>query len=325
MSIALIALWFASPLFAQHRLYTTGITSKGWVVGTKLQPSGLFLRMGKGWHRLGFLHPQIQTLDYDPRDPRRIYLAAGNGCIRSDDGGKSWRILTGWEMTELQDVSVDRNQPDHVWIALPDGVAVSRDAGKSWSRVNLGVARRFIQSIRVDRSQPGRVLAGGELGVLISEDAGASWNRSSPELRLVTHLEQSPHDAKRWLATTQEQGAYQSTDGGRSWQPLPGVPKGTLYNASFDPHGENRMALAGWGVGVVVSEDGGKSWRDGAQGLPSRAVWRAVFDPDQAGALWVSVHEEAAFLSPDAGRSWRRAGLEGSILYDFIFVPETAP
>lgn len=318
----LFVLWLAAPLAAEHRLYAGGHTSKGWVVGAKLKPSGLFLRAGEDWVRLGPLHPSILTLDYDPRDPRRIYMAAGNGCIGSEDGGRTWRILTSWDMTELQDVSVDRNQPDHVWIGLPDGVAVSRDRGANWTRVNLGVMRKYTQSVRVDRAQAGRVLAGTERGVLLSEDSGASWTPRGLRESMVTHLEQSPHDSKQWIATTQDHGAYRSVDGGRTWSPLTGVPEGTLYNASFDPTGKDRVAIAGWGIGVVVSEDGGRTWKDRSQGLPSRNIWRAVFDPDRLGTLYASVHEEAIYLSADKGTTWRNTGTDGSLVFDFVFVPE---
>lgn len=318
----LLLLVTSLPLAAQHLLYAGGQTSKGWVVGAKLKPSGLFLRSGQAWERLGPLHPAVLTLDYDPRDPRRIYLAAGNGCIRSEDGGRTWRILTGWDMTELQDVSVDHQRPDHVWIALPDGVAVSRDRGVTWRRVPLGVKRQYTQSVRVDRAAGGRVLAGTERGVLLSENDGSTWKVAGVERGMVTHLEQSPHNTKQWIATTQEHGAYQSSDGGASWMRMDGVPAGTLYNASFDPTTPGRILIAGWGIGLAVSEDGGKTWMDRTGPLPSRNLWRAVFDPDHAGAIYASVHEEAAYRSSDCGRSWKPAGIEGSILFDFVFVPE---
>jgi photosystem II stability/assembly factor-like uncharacterized protein len=320
-----IAFGISPPLAAEHRLYGCGQTSKGWVVGAKLKPSGLFLHTGQDWERLGPLHPAVITLDYDPREPRRIYLAAGNGCIRSEDGGRSWRIMTGWEMTELQDVSVDANQPDSVWIALPDGVAVSRDRGVTWSRTDLGVKRKYTQSIRVDRAHRGRVLAGSERGVLLTEDDGRSWRLAGVAQGMITHLEQSPHDPRQWIATTQEHGAYLSSDSGLSWKRLDGVPAGTLYNASFDPTTKGRIAIAGWQTGVAVSEDGGRLWKDRSSGLPSRNIWRAVFDPDHPGAIYASVHEEAVYLSPDAGLSWNQAGIDGSIIFDFVFVPERRP
>ncbi len=323
--LAICCLVAILPAFAQHRLFLGAHTSKGWVVGAKLQPSGLFARAPNGWTLLGYPHPAIITLDYDPRDPHVLYIAAGNGCIRSADSGRTWTITTGWEVTETQDVSVDRNRPDHVWIGLPDGVAVTRDQGGTWSRVDLGVKRQYTQTVAVDRATAGRVLAGTEGGVLLTEDDGATWRLAGPELKMTTHLEQSPYDSRRWIATTQSSGAFESSDGGAAWSRIPGVPRGTLHNVAFDPAHPKRIAIAGWGAGIAVSDDGGVTWSRRDRGLPSRNIWRAVFDPDRSGTLYASVHEEAVFVSGDAGRTWRKAGLEGSLVTGFVFVPEPRP
>lgn len=316
-----ICVWLAAPAAGEHRLYLGAHTSKGWVVGAKLRPSGLFERVKTGWTLVGYPHPAVTTLDYDPRDPRVLYIAAGNGCIRSADGGRTWTFLTGWDFTELRDVKVDRHSPDTVWIALPDGVAVSRDRGGAWTRVDLGVARRYTQTLAVDREAAGRVLAGTDSGVLLTEDGGATWRSAAPHLRVTTHLQQSPHNGNDWIATTESSGAYSSCDGGRTWSRIPGIPAGTLYNVSFDPTTRGRVAIAGWAAGVVVSEDGGQTWEERQSGLPRREIWRAVFDPDRTGRMYASVHEEAVFVSDDAGRNWRNAGLEGSLVTDFVFVP----
>lgn len=306
----------------KHRLYGCGITSRGWVVGQRLLPSGLFERIGEEWRRLGFLHPVLTTLDYDPRDPRVLYIAAGNGCIRSADGGNSFRITTGWEVTELQDVAVDPNAPDSVWVALPDGVLMSRNQGQSWERREPRVGRRFMQSIRVDRWRAGRVLAGGELGIFLSDDEGRRWRQVFSGGQ-VTDIAQSPHTPGWWMAATQDSGVWSSRDGGIRWARVEGVAADrAIYNVSFDATSARRVAVSGWGVGVMVSEDEGQHWQRRTSGLPGAQVWRVAFDPDAAGRMWASVHEEAVYVSENAGERWRVAGLPGSILYDLVFVPE---
>jgi len=303
-----------------YRLYACGIASKGYVVGARLPESGLMERTAEGaWRLRGFNHPEIQSLDYDPRDPRVVYLAAGNGCIRSNDGGATWRILTPWDMTELRGVSVDRNRPDDVYVALPDGIAATRDGGRTWARLR----DKYTQSIRVDRTRAGRVVAGTGQGIVFTEDGGGTWRMAGAQGAMVTHVVQSPHDAKLWLATTQRHGAFRSRDGGASWERVPGIGADrTLYNAAFDPHDARRMALCGWGLGLQLSEDGGETWQAHNQGLPIPHLWRVAFDPGHPGRIYVGVHEEAAFRSDDLGRTWRHTGLDGWVVYDFVFVPE---
>src|ERR1051325_3607894 len=98
------------PSYAQYTLYTCMITSKDYVVGARLPPSGIFVKAGAGpWRHAGFNHPFINAMDYDPADPSTVYVAAGNGLLQVQDNGNRWKILTGSEVTELRDVSVDRN------------------------------------------------------------------------------------------------------------------------------------------------------------------------------------------------------------------------
>jgi len=98
------------PVAGQYTLYTCMVTSKDYVVRATLPPSGIFLKSGTGeWRHAGYNHPFINALDYDPRNPDTIYVAAGNGLLRVSHRGERWKILTGSDVTELLDVAVDRN------------------------------------------------------------------------------------------------------------------------------------------------------------------------------------------------------------------------
>ena len=84
----------------------------------------------------------------------------------------------------------------------------------------------------------------------------------------------------------------------------------------------NRIAVAGWGVGVAISEDLGKTWQFRNAGLPKTAVWSVAFDPAKSGRMYASVHEEALYVSQDYGHTWTKDGLEGSRVFRMRFVPE---
>ena len=67
---------------AEDTLYTCMVTSKGYVVGAKLPPSGIFRKTAEGeWQHAGFNHPFVTALDFDPRDPSTMYVSAGNGLL----------------------------------------------------------------------------------------------------------------------------------------------------------------------------------------------------------------------------------------------------
>ena len=305
-------------------MYVAGMGSKGWVAGAAIANSGLFERDSSGaFFQLGYQHPEIQAVAFDPRHPARIYLAAGNGLIRSDDGGRHWRVTTSWDMTELRAVAVDPLEPDHIYVALPDGVGVSRDAGATWAHKDAGLRRRYTHTVQVDRTRAGRVFRGGETGIYLSIDGAETWQAVSAEAIETTDIRQSPADPQFWLASTQKSGLWASHDGGLHWSRVAAVDGAlTLYNVAFDPLDARRLATCGWGVGVQVSEDSGRTWQRRTAQLPSGQIWRVEWDPDHAGRLYASVHEEALYQSDDAGRSWTKAGLDGSIVYGFAFVPQ---
>jgi hypothetical protein len=313
----------------RHDLFVVGAINNNFVVGSKMVTlSGLFQRGADGaYGHFGLNFPYLTSLAVDPRDPKVIYAASINGVLCSTDGGATWRIGTGWDMTEPKDVFIDPNAPDHIYLALPDGLAVSTDRGRTWPRRENGLPERgkYTQTIKVDRTRAGRALAGCESGIYLTEDTAGSWRRVFASSATVTSLSQSPHDPKLWLATTQSDGALFSRDGGVTWKKIPDVPSAeALYNAAFDATNPKRIALGSWTYGVLVTEDGGATWQERNAGLPAEhCVFRIGVDPD-TGRLYAGVYRDAVFVSDDFGRTWRKDGLEGSLVYNFIFVPKVA-
>lgn len=290
-----------------------------------LPPCGLHQRgTDNRFTHFGPNYPRFNNLARDPRDPRVLYAASLNGVLCSTDGGEVWRIGTSWDMTEPRDVCIDPHAPDHIYLALPDGIAVSKDRGLTWPRRETGLPDRgkYMQVVKVDRTQAGRVLAGCESGIYLTETAAQSWRRVFTTQTTITDLQQSPHDAQLWLATTQSDGALRSRDGGRTWEKIAGVPAAAaLYNIAFDATNARRYAVASWTYGILTTEDGGETWSERNVGLPvPHRVFRLGIDPDN-GRLYAGVYEEAVYESLDFGRTWRSAGFEHSVVYNFVFLP----
>ena len=164
------------PVNTRYTLYACMVQSKGYVVGAKLPPSGIFVKAAAGeWRHVGFNHPSISAVDYDPADPSTVYVAAGNGLLRVTDGGERWKILTGSDVTELLDVAVDRNAPGTVYFSHTAGIQVSHDHGTTWQDAARSLHRKYTAALRVDSRHSGYLLAGNEEGIFRSEDGGDSW------------------------------------------------------------------------------------------------------------------------------------------------------
>jgi len=319
-SVFLLLAAAPAALAADYSFYALMAVTKEYVVGAKLPPSGLFLRRESDWHHAAYNHPFLFGFDSDPADPSTLYLAAGNGLFRAARHGEEWTLLTGSDVTELRDVSV---APDGtIYFAYSHGIRVSRDRGMTWREISGGLRRKFTEALRVDRTKPDTLLAGGEEGIFRSGDGGLTWQLAGAAGIQITRIEQSPLNACLWLATTYEAGLYGSTDCGRSFESTGRLGVGrNLYDVAFHPSDPARIAVAGWGPGVAISEDSGKTWQFRNKGLPTAEVTAVAFDPAHPGRIYAGIHQEALFVSDDLGQSWHRDGLDGSSITRLKFVP----
>ncbi len=308
-------------LWGQSTLYTCMSSTKDYVVGATLPMSGLFAKQGTGpWQHAGFNHPLIFGLDVDPADSTILYLAAGNGLFRAAERGQKWKLLTGSDVTELRDVTVDKEGA--IYFAHSHGIRMSHDKGLTWQEIGGRLHRKYTETLLVDRVRPGVLLAGGEEGIFRTEDEGQSWKMAGAAGFQISRLAQSPHDACHWLAVTQQGGVFVSQDCGKTFENLAGRlgVNANLYDVAFDPRNAQRIAVVGWGPGVAISEDSGKTWQLRNHGLPVPHVLAVAFDPSSAGRLFISVNDEAVYVSNDVGKSWTRDGLEGSAAMRLRFV-----
>jgi photosystem II stability/assembly factor-like uncharacterized protein len=257
----------------------------------------------------------------DPRNPATFFVAAANGLLRTKDYGRTWRIMTGWDMTELKSVVIDPHAPEIIYVALPDGIGVSRDGGMTWTRGQDGIRRSYTQTLAMDRAHAGRLMAGTELGIYLSDDGANTWTLVQAVDATVNDIKQSPHNPQVFLAVTQSNGAWHTANGGRTWRQINGVSTAhTLHFCDFDATDPRRLVICGWGCGVLVSEDGGETWHTRNDGLPNTNIWCVGSDPDSAGRLYSAPHQSAVHISDDFGRTWRKGWFESATVRRFAFV-----
>ena len=284
-------------------MYATMIYTKGYVVGASLASSGLFRHeTDTTWTHLGHVNPRVKALTYDPAHPDTLFIAASNGALRSYDGGQSWRITTDWRVTEVMDVDLDPQNPQRVYIGtlatLPDLIE-SQD----------------------------RVLAGTNDGIYVSTDGARTWTRTGGAGWEILDLQQSRSAPDLWLAATYQHGILRSQDNGQSWARV--GPEATrdksIHGVTIDPHDADRMAMAGWDMGVYVSDDGGEQWAARNDGLPTDDFYEIIFDANVPGRLWAATLEQGLYRSDDLGRTWTYDGLYGTLIFDLSFVYPANP
>jgi Sortilin, neurotensin receptor 3, len=217
------------------------------------------------------------------------------------------------------------------------GVARSRDGGESWEWVNNGIDRHDLWSARAGRLQGKDVVLVGSLPahLYISEDAGGSWRELTalrdvpgveqwcfPPPPRVGHVKDIVIDGERLFAGIEIGALLVSTDFGDGFRDLhidPNVQESDVHRILLHPERPHRIIVANGLVGVLTSDDDGKTWRKNPMPAEANYPDPIVLHPDKpdtifltAGVGWpphwykLGRARGKMFRSRDAGQRWKR-------------------
>ncbi len=314
-------------LNAQHStVYASVLSTKLFVVGAANPETGLYMQTpGEDtvWHHLG--PKTIRDFGVAVHAPSRgqvICLASGNGVHRTMDGGKTWKITTGWQITEVLCVIIDHRDPNTMFCGTPYGVFRTLDEGTTWTECNNGINEKFTSSIIIDYANPAVVYCATEDGVYRSDNRGDSWKRTGLSVGGVRVVVQNPKDSTMLVAGTDNFGIYITRNGGRYWEKSEaGLDHQTFYAIVFDPSNPQVLYAGGYVAGIYKSVDGGVSWARKNYGLTVLNIHSLAVDPTNssrvfAGSMWGGV-----FRSDDSGNTWKNTGLSGSQVWQILVEP----
>ncbi len=256
----------------------------------------------------------------------RVLVGTRKGAfiLTSDGKRKCWNIsephFAGWEVYHLNGSPAE---PDRLFASQTSGwfgqmIQRSDDGGETWEAVGNEFQYEGVPGTHqwYDGTQH-------------------PW-----EFKRVWHLEPSPADPDTVYAGAEDAALFKTTDGGRTWQELPGVraAKGHLWQPGaggmclhtvvLDPTRPDRVFIAISAAGVFRTDDGGQTWRPMNRGLKSpyeipdpdaevgHCVHRIAMHPSRPEVLFMQKHWDV-MRSDDAGETWRE--ISGNLPSDFGF------
>lgn len=206
-------------------------------------------------------------------------------------------------------------------------VFASEDRGDTWTPWDGGLAARsggraWAYSLAADPGNPERLFLGQSYPILRSEDGGLSWRYiwGSGDIfgMGVNSIILSPgRDGRMWAGG--ETGFYagvilRSDDWGDTWKVFAPTPReeNAVYTLTVDPERPDRL-WAGVRSGLMISEDGGSSWKYTlSTRTPGRVHGIALTGTGVFAASTEDPHPESGagatalglYRSEDGGRSW---------------------
>jgi photosystem II stability/assembly factor-like uncharacterized protein len=219
-----------------------------------------------------------------PARPGRLYAAyAFLGFYRSDDGGASWRQLTGLPASGLfgAALALAPSQPERVYASLGAykggnlvGLYTSDDAGDSWRRLEApdwcASQCWYAHVLAVDPGSPDTLYLGG-LDLYRTTDGGGRFEKLT-DWRLIVkeggtehpqyvhgdqHVIIVPRPGTVWVGS--DGGVSLSTDAGKKWvQRSKGMRNLQYYSLAIDPQDPRSILAGAQDNGTHAQEDGGR-------------------------------------------------------------------
>lgn len=279
---------------------------------------------GKTWSAQGGgLGGSEMELKIHPTSPSVLYARGSDQTIyRSEDGGRNWNGF-GAGLS----LSFDSEGNTIYTLTENNYLLSSTDDGKSWQRGALPLPGAH--AIAAHPTNPSRVyvLYGRNTPPYFyySDDYGVTWQATTGMRDIYNPRLFFDHSLGQRVYAVGDLEASRSSDGGVTWTNCDDFPSGVWTSvadarAAIDPRDSNRLFVATRGNGIIVSEDGCRTWETSNTGLGSLFVNIVAIDPNSPNTLYAGT-DGGAHVSFDGGQTWNQIndGLLGAtVVYSIV-------
>ena len=282
-----------------------------------IAPGGFFRSTDGGvtWKESKELKNQaIHSMTQSIFDPNVILVGTLNGVWISRNSGADWEKISSSTMpVNVDSLAMDPRSTNTLYAGTWWRAYKSTDAGKNWRLVKDGmIDDSDVFAINLDPRNPEHIIASACSGIYESQNAGEKWAKIQGipgQSRRTRDILQNPTIPGMVYAATTE-GFWLSVNGGKNWT-ISTSRDLEVNSIAVHPDEPNRVFIGTNNYGVMVSNDGGKSFVQSSGNFTSRFTYFVTPDARQPNRLYAATHNIATgggffFVSNDGGATWQQ-------------------
>lgn len=279
------------------------------------RPGGFFKSIdgGRTWKAAKELKGEsIHAMVQASKDPNMLLVGSVSGVWISRDSGDTWtKFSSNTTPDKLNSLAIDPRDTNIIYAGTWWRAYKSTDGGNNWRLVKDGmIDDSDVFAIEINPENPDSIIASACSGIYESKNGGEAWRKIPgipSESRRTRDIVRHPSKAGVIFAGTTV-GFWMSSNGGRTWRMT--TPKSTTVNSiAVHPDEPNRIFIATDVNGVMVSLDGGLSFKPSNGNFSSRFTYGLTPDSELKNRIYASTINTTGgggfvFISDDFGQTW---------------------
>jgi photosystem II stability/assembly factor-like uncharacterized protein len=274
------------------------------------------------------IHAMIQS----SKNPDLLLVGTVGGVWISTDSGEDWKkIESSTAPLKVNSLAIDPIDTNIIYAGTWWRAYKTTDGGKNWRLIKDGmIDDSDVFAIDIDPRNPDHIIASACSGIYNSINKGEKWTKvngiPSQSRRTRDILQHVGIPGTVYAATTE--GFWMSSDSGKSWV-LTTTRQLEINSIAVHPENPNRVYIGTNNYGVMVSNDGGKTFAQTNGNFSSRLTYSITADSEQSNRLYATTINTATgggfvFVSNDRGRTWSPAmkNITGNILIPYSLLQD---
>lgn len=259
----------------------------------------------------------LHSLAQSESNPDTLIAGTYNTIFRSDDAGETWKQLPTNKVPGLlhvESLAIDPRTPNTIYAGTFWLPYKTTDGGQTWKSIREGmIDDSDIFAIDIDPRDPNHVIASACSGIYESKNAGERWRKVQgipSQSRRTRAILQHPSVPGIVFAGTTE-GFWRSDKGGDadSWM-VTTSRQLEINSIAVHPSRPDMVYIGTNNYGIMISNDGGKSFTPSNGGFSGRFAYAILPDRETPNRIYASTINTATgggffFVSNDNGETWR--------------------